>query len=279
MREIDAAEIRQTVKDLFLKASITLGEDVLAALRRAEQNEESEVGKEIISRLLENAELAQDHHLPICQDTGLATIFVELGQDTRIIGDSLNAAIEEGVRQAYEEGYLRKSVCHPLTRKNTGDNTPAVIHLDLVPGDRLRITALPKGGGSENMSRLFMLPPSAGWEGVKERVVQTVSEAGPNPCPPLVLGVALGGTFETAAREAKRTLLRPLDRPNPNSETADLENELLNAVNNLGIGPQGLGGRITALAVHLKILPCHIASLPLAINIQCHACRHAEAVL
>lgn len=279
MREIDAAEIRRTVKDLFLKASITLGEDVLAALRRAEQNEESEVGKEIISRLLENAKLAQDHHLPICQDTGLATIFVELGQDTRIIGDSLNAAIEEGVRQAYEEGYLRKSVCHPLTRKNTGDNTPAVIHLDLVPGDRLRITALPKGGGSENMSRLFMLPPSAGWEGVKERVVQTVSEAGPNPCPPLVLGVALGGTFETAAREAKRTLLRPLDRPNPDSETADLENELLNAVNNLGLGPQGLGGRITALAVHLKILPCHIASLPLAINIQCHACRHAEAVL
>lgn len=279
MREIDAAEIRRTVKDLFLKASITLGEDVLAALRRAEQNEESEVGKEIISRLLENAELAQDHHLPICQDTGLATIFVELGQDTRIIGDSLNAAIEEGVRQAYEEGYLRKSVCHPLTRKNTGDNTPAVIHLDLVPGDRLRITALPKGGGSENMSRLFMLPPSAGWEGVKERVVQTVSEAGPNPCPPLVLGVALGGSFETAAREAKRTLLRPLDRPNPDSETADLENELLNAVNNLGLGPQGLGGRITALAVHLKILPCHIASLPLAINIQCHACRHAEAVL
>lgn len=279
MREIDAAEIRRTVKDLFLKASITLGEDVLAALRRAEQNEESEVGKEIISRLLENAKLAQDHHLPICQDTGLATIFVELGQDTRIIGDSLNAAIEEGVRQAYEEGYLRKSVCHPLTRKNTGDNTPAVIHLDLVPGDRLRITALPKGGGSENMSRLFMLPPSAGWEGVKERVVQTVSEAGPNPCPPLVLGVALGGSFETAAREAKRTLLRPLDRPNPDSETADLENELLNAVNNLGLGPQGLGGRITALAVHLKILPCHIASLPLAINIQCHACRHAEAVL
>ncbi|MEE9436771.1 MAG: fumarate hydratase [Candidatus Adiutricales bacterium] len=279
MREIDAAEIRRTVKDLFLKASITLGEDVLAALRRAEQNEESEVGKEIISRLLENAELAQDHHLPICQDTGLATIFVELGQDTRIIGDSLNAAIEEGVRQAYEEGYLRKSVCHPLTRKNTGDNTPAVIHLDLVPGDRLRITALPKGGGSENMSRLFMLPPSAGWEGVKERVVQTVSEAGPNPCPPLVLGVALGGSFETAAREAKRALLRPLDRPNPDSETADLENELLDAVNNLGIGPQGLGGRITALAVHLKILPCHIASLPLAINIQCHACRHAEAVL
>jgi len=279
MREIDAAEIKETVKDLFLKASFALGEDVLAAFRRAGQNEESEVGKEIISRLLENAELAQDQHLPICQDTGLATIFVELGQDTRIIGDSLNAAIEEGVRQAYEEGYLRKSVCHPLTRKNTGDNTPAVIHLDLVPGDRLRITALPKGGGSENMSRLFMLPPSAGWEGVKERVVQTVSEAGPNPCPPLVLGVALGGTFETAAREAKRTLLRPLDRPNPDSETADLENELLNAVNNLGIGPQGLGGRITALAVHLKILPCHIASLPLAINIQCHACRHAEAVL
>ncbi len=279
MREIDAAEIRQTVKDLFLEASFALGEDVLAALRRAGQDEESEVGKEIISRLLENAALAKDHHLPICQDTGLATIFVELGQEARIIGGGLNAAIEEGVRQAYEEGYLRKSVCHPLTRKNTGDNTPAVIHLDLVPGDRLRIIALPKGGGSENMSRLFMLPPSAGWEGVKERVGQAVSEAGPNPCPPLVLGVALGGAFDTAAREAKRTLLRPLDRPNPDSETADLENELLNAVNNLGIGPQGLGGRITALAVHLTILPCHIASLPLAVNIQCHACRHAEAVL
>ena len=209
----------------------------------------------------------------------MATVFVELGQEARITGAGLREAIEEGVRQAYEEGFLRKSVCHPLTRENTGDNTPAVIHLDLVPGDRIKLTAIPKGGGSENMSRLFMLPPSAGWEGVKEKVVQTVSEAGPNPCPPLVVGVALGGSFEIAAREAKRVLLRPLGQANPDPEAADLEKELLAAVNDLGIGPQGLGGRVTALAVHLKIMPCHIASLPLAVNLQCHACRHAEAVL
>jgi fumarate hydratase subunit alpha len=279
MREIDADEIRQTVKELFLKASFTLGDDVLSAFRQAQQDEESPVGREIIARLLENAALANDHRLPICQDTGLATVFVELGQEARITGAGLREAIEEGVRQAYEEGFLRKSICHPLTRKNTGDNTPPVIHLDLVPGDRIKLTAIPKGGGSENMSRLFMLPPSAGWEGVKEKVVQTVSEAGPNPCPPLVVGVALGGSFEIAAREAKRVLLRPLGQANPDPEAADLEKELLAAVNDLGIGPQGLGGRVTALAVHLKIMPCHIASLPLAVNLQCHACRHAEAVL
>ncbi|MBW2621929.1 MAG: fumarate hydratase [Deltaproteobacteria bacterium] len=279
MREINADEIRQTVKELFLKASFTLGDDVLSALRQAQQDEESPVGTEIITRLLENAALANDHRLPICQDTGLATVFVELGQEARVTGAGLRKAIEEGVRQAYEEGYLRKSVCHPLTRKNTGDNTPAVIHLDLVSGDRIKLTAIPKGGGSENMSRLFMLPPSAGWEGAKEKVLHTVSEAGPNPCPPLVVGVALGGSFEIAAREAKRVLLRPLGQANPDPEAADLEKELLAAVNDLGIGPQGLGGRVTALAVHLKIMPCHIASLPLAVNLQCHACRHAEAVL
>ena len=279
MREIAADEIRQSIKELFLQASFILGDDVLSAFRQARQDEESPVGREILARLQENAALANDHRLPLCQDTGLATIFVELGQEAHITGGGLREAIEEGVRQAYEEGFLRKSVCHPLTRKNTGDNTPAIIHLDLVPGDRIRLTAIPKGGGSENMSRLFMLTPAAGWEGVKEKVVQTVSEAGPNPCPPLVVGVALGGSFEVAAREAKRVLLRPLDQANPDPEAADLEKELLAAVNDLGIGPQGLGGRVTALAVHLKMMPCHIASLPLAVNLQCHACRHAEAVL
>ena len=279
MREINADEIRQTVKELFLDASFILGDDVLSAFRQARQDEESLVGSEIFTRLLENAALANDHRLPICQDTGLATVFVELGQEARITGVGLREAIEAGVRQAYEEGYLRKSVCHPLTRKNTGDNTPAVIHLDLVPGDRIKLTAIPKGGGSENMSRLFMLPPSAGWEGVREKVLQTVSEAGPNPCPPLVVGIALGGSFEIAAREAKRVLLRPLGQANPDPEADGLEKELLAAVNDLGIGPQGLGGRVTALAVHLKMMPCHIASLPLAVNLQCHACRHAEAVL
>ena len=279
MREISASEIQQTVKGLFLKAGFELGRDVISAFEQARETEESPVGKEIFTRLLENSALAEDHRLPLCQDTGLATVFVELGQDARVTGFDLNTAIGQGVREAYEEGFLRKSICHPLTRKNTGDNTPAVIHLDLVPGDRVKLTAIPKGGGSENMSRLFMLPPSAGWPGIREKVVQTVSEAGPNPCPPLVVGVAVGGSFETAAREAKRTLLRSIGRPSLDPETADLEKELLTAVNDLGIGPQGLGGTVTALAVHLDIMPCHIASLPLAVNLQCHACRHAEAVI
>ncbi|MBW2085826.1 MAG: fumarate hydratase [Deltaproteobacteria bacterium] len=279
MREIDADLIRRTIKDLFLQANFVLSPDVIAAFEKGKTIEESPVGRDIFDRLLENAALAKEHRIPICQDTGLAIIFVDLGQEVHIVGGDLESALEQGVRQAYQEGFLRKSVCHPLTRKNTGDNTPITIHTTVVPGDKLRLVAMPKGGGGENMSRLFMLPPSAGWAGVKEKVVQTVDEAGPNPCPPLVVGVAVGGSFELAAREVKKALLRPVGQPNPDPEAAALEAELLEAVNNTGIGPQGLGGRVTALAVHLKLLPCHIASLPLAVNLQCHAARHAEAVL
>lgn len=279
MREIDADLIRRTIKDLFLQANFVLSPDVIAAFEKGKTIEESPVGRDIFDRLLENAALAREHRIPICQDTGLAIIFVDLGQEVHIVGGGLESALEQGVRQAYREGYLRKSVCHPLTRKNTGDNTPVTIHTAVVPGDKLRLVAMPKGGGGENMSRLFMLPPSAGWAGVKERVVQTVDEAGPNPCPPLVVGVAVGGSFELAAREVKKALLRPVGQPNPDPEAAALEAELLEAINDTGVGPQGLGGRVTALAVHLKLLPCHIASLPLAVNLQCHAARHAEAVL
>lgn len=279
MREIQAGEVSFSVKELFLKASFQLGQDVLSAFKNGLDREESPVGREIFQRLLDNARLAEEKRIPLCQDTGLGIVFIELGQDVHVIGGDLKAAVEEGVRQAYEEGYLRKSVCHPLTRANTGDNTPAVVHLEVVPGDKLKITAVPKGGGSENMSRVFMLKPADGWEGIKEKVALAVDEAGPNPCPPVIVGAAVGGSFELAALEAKKALLRPIGSPNPDPETGRLEAELLEAINDLGIGPQGLGGRVTALAVHLKVMPCHIASLPLAVNIQCHSSRHAEAVL
>ena len=279
MREIEAKLITETVKGLFIDAAFNLGQDMISAFEQGKDKEESPVGQEIFTRLLENAYIAKEERIPICQDCGLGIVFADVGQDVHIVGGDLKAAIEEGVRQAYSEAYLRKSVCHPLTRVNTGDNTPAVVHLDIVPGENIHIWAVPKGGGSENMSRVFMLKPADGWNGIKERVVQTANEAGPNPCPPIILGVAFGGTFEMAAREAKRTLLRPLDVPNPIPELREKEAELLEAVNKLGIGPQGLGGRLTCLGVNLKMMPCHIASLPLAVNIQCHASRHAEAVL
>lgn len=279
MREIQCDLITETVRELFLKAAFDLGEDVLSALKKGAADEESPVGREVFNRLVENSTIASENRLPLCQDTGLGIMFVELGQDVRITGGNLRESLEEGMRRAYQDGYLRKSVCHPLTRANTGDNTPGIIHFDLVPGDKLKITAVPKGGGSENMSRLFMLKPADGWEGIKEKVVWTANEAGPNPCPPITLGVAVGGSFELAAREAKRTLLRPLGSVNPDPELAPLEEELLAAVNDLGIGPMGLGGRMTCLGVHLKMMPCHIASLPLAVNVQCHSSRHAEAIL
>ncbi len=279
MSEIEATRITRAVRELFLQANFELGADIVASFERGLQEEESPVGREVLSSLLKNAELARETRVPLCQDCGLGIMFVELGQDAHVVGGDLREALEEGVRQAYQEGYLRKSVCHPLTRANTGDNTPAVIHFNVVPGDRLKITAVPKGGGSENMSRVFMLKPADGWAGVKEKILWSVNEAGPNPCPPIIVGVALGGSFELAAREAKKTLLRPLGSANPDPEAGRLEAELLEAVNDLGVGPMGLGGRVTALAVHLKIMPCHIASLPLAVNIQCHSSRHAEAVL
>jgi fumarate hydratase subunit alpha len=251
----------------------------LAALARGLEEEESPSGKEIFRQLLENARIAKEERIPMCQDCGLAVVFAELGQDVHLVGGDFEAAIHEGVRQGYGEGYLRKSMCHPLTRANTGDNTPAVIYTEIVPGDRLKLTVVPKGGGSENMSRLYMLKPAEGLAGIKERVVLTVDEAGPNPCPPIIVGVGIGGTFERAALLAKKSLLRELGQANPDPEVAAIEEQLLEEVNRLGIGPQGLGGRITALAVHVLMQPCHIASLPVAVNIQCHASRHKEVVL
>jgi fumarate hydratase subunit alpha len=279
MRDIDAGQITQAVRDLFLKAPFELGADVMAAFEQGLAAEESPVGREVLKRLIENAQVARTERIPLCQDTGLAILFVDLGQDVHVSGAPLSTAIEEGVRQAYRDAYLRKSVCHPLTRANTGDNTPVVIHYDIVPGDGLRIMAVPKGGGCENMSRVFMLKPADGWAGIREKVLWSVSEAGPNPCPPITVGVAVGATLERAAQEAKKQVMRHLGSANPDPEAARLEAELYTAVNNLGIGPMGLGGRITCLGVHLKLMPCHIASLPVAVKIQCHSSRHAEAVL
>jgi fumarate hydratase subunit alpha len=279
MRQIEVAEVTQAVRAAAIAANYEPGEDLLAALAKGEETEESSSGKEIFRQLLDNARIAQKERVPMCQDCGLAIIFAEVGQEVHLIGGDFEAAIQEGVRQGYGEGHLRKSLCHPLTRANTGDNTPAVIHTEVVPGDRLKLTVVPKGGGSENMSRLYMLKPAEGLAGVREKVVATVQEAGPNPCPPIIVGVGIGGTFERAALLAKKSLLRELGKPNPDPELDDLERQFLGEINDLGIGPQGLGGRITAMAVHILMQPCHIASLPVAVNIQCHASRHKEVVL
>ena len=279
VREINTREITDAVKRLSVEANEQLGEDVLLGFQKALKNEVSPVGKEILDQLIENARLAREEHVPICQDTGLAVIFLEVGQEVHLVGGDLKEAVNQGVREGYGEGYLRKSSCHPFTRANTGDNTPAVIYIDIVPGNQVKVMVVPKGGGSENMSRLFMLPPSAGLAGIKERVLETVKDAGPNPCPPTIIGVGIGGTFEQAALQAKKSLLRPLGTPNPDPELDDLEKELLAEINKLGIGPQGLGGRTTSLGVHVRLLPCHIASLPVAVNVQCHASRHKEAVI
>ncbi len=263
-----------------MEANYYLGRDVIDAFKKAYENELSLTGKEVIQQLIDNAEIARAEKLPMCQDTGFAVVFVELGQDVRIEGGYLEDAINEGVRRGYAEGYLRKSIVgHPLIRVNTGDNTPAVIHLKLVPGDNLKITIAPKGGGSENMSAIKMLKPAEGIEGVKNFVLDTVKAAGPNPCPPVIVGVGIGGTFEKAALIAKEALLRPLGIPHPRPEIAKLEKELLDGINALGIGPQGLGGCCTALAVHVEIYAAHIASLPVAVNINCHASRHKEVIL
>jgi len=279
MREINISQITTAIRDLCIKANTHLGEDVLEAFNKAIELEVSPTGKDILEKLLENARIAREEEIPICQDTGFAVVFVELGQEVHLVGGDLKEAINEGVRQGYQEGYLRKSICHPFTRKNTGDNTPAVIHIDIVPGERVRLIVAPKGGGSENMSQVTMLTPAVGMEGVKDFVVQRVKESGANPCPPIIVGVGIGGTFETAALLAKRTLLRPLGSQNPNTELASLEAQLYEEINALGIGPQGLGGRITSLAVHVAMMESHIASLPVAVNIQCHAARHKEVEL
>ncbi|MGQ9533026.1 MAG: fumarate hydratase [Desulfotomaculales bacterium] len=280
MRELEAREIARAVAELYLAASRELPEDVVAAVRAAIEREESELGREILATILENARLAREQRLPICQDTGVAVVFVEWGQDVRLVGGSLEEAVNEGIRQAWREGYLRASVVDdPLLRRNTGDNTPGVVHVRLVPGAQVRLDVAPKGAGSENMSAVRMLTPADGIEGICRFVVETVDRAGANPCPPLIVGVGLGGTMERAAWLAKRALLRPVGQPSPQAHLAELEARLLCRINDLGIGPQGLGGRTTALAVHVEAAPCHIASLPVAVNLQCHAARHAGRVL
>ncbi len=279
MRQIDVKTIIEAVKDAAISANYELDEDMLVAFAQGEKEEESPAGREIFRQLSENARIASQERIPLCQDCGLAVIFAEVGQDVHIAGGDFEAALQEGVRQGYGEGYLRKSLCHPLTRKNTGDNTPAVIHTEIVPGDQLRLMVVPKGGGSENMSKLFMLKPAEGLAGIKEKVVATVAEAGPNVCPPMIVGVGIGGNFERSAVLAKKALIRKLSDTHPDPEVAALEQQLLTAINDLGIGPAGLGGRITALGVKINMQPCHIASLPVAVNIQCHSSRHLEVVL
>ena len=281
MREIEAGKITETIARLCQQANYELGDDVLAALERAEQTEESPLGRAVLRELLENAQIAREGVFPLCQDCGTAVVFLDVGQDVHIVGGELHDAVDEGVRQGYAQGFLRKSmVRQPFTaRVNTGDNTPAVLHTGIVSGDRLRIAVMSKGGGAENMSRLAMLKPAQGRDGIIETVVTAVDEAGGMPCPPLIIGLGIGGTAEMAMLQAKRSLLRPVGKPSPDSEVAGLERELLERINDLGIGPMGLGGRTTALAVHAEAIPAHIASLPLAINFQCHSARHREAVL
>jgi len=280
MKEIDAQSVSDAVRNLCIEANCVLSDDVIEAIKSSREKEESEVGREILGLLLENAEVAKKEMIPICQDTGVAVIFVDIGNEVKIVNGDLRDAINDGVRRGYTEGYLRKSmVRNPLDRVNTGDNTPAIIHFNIVKGDKLKITILPKGGGSENMSQLKMLTPSEGIEGVKKFVIETVQKAGSNPCPPIVVGVGIGGNFEYAPLLAKRALLRPVGEHNPDPAIAKLEEELLEAINRTGIGPQGLGGRVTALAVNIEVHPCHITALPVAVNIECHAHRHKEVVL
>ncbi|MBI5778538.1 MAG: fumarate hydratase [Planctomycetes bacterium] len=280
MREIKTESIVAALKKMCLEANCIISDEVLGLLRKSMQLEESPTGKEIIQQILENDKIAKDKMVPICQDTGTAVVFVEIGQDAHVTGGYLYDAINEGVRQGYKEGYLRKSiVSDPLNRKNTNDNTPAVIHPDIVPGDKLKIWLLPKGGGSENMSALKMLPPSAGLDGVKKFILEAVKNAGANPCPPIIVGVGIGGNFDGVAVLAKRAHLRPAGTPNPNPFYAKLEQNLLSEINDLGIGPQGLGGRCTALAVHIEYGPAHITALPVAVNINCHAARLREVIL
>ncbi len=281
MREINAGLISETVSRLFQEACLYLPDDVVAALQKARAAEESPVAAATLDRILENAEIARKEQIPLCQDTGSAVVFLELGQEIHIVGGGLNEAVNEGVRRGYHEGYLRKSmVAHPYSsRTNTTDNTPAVIHTDIVPGSRLKITVLPKGGGAENMTRLKMLTPADGRNGVIDFVVQAVAEAGSNPCPPVILGVGIGGTAEKAVLLAKQALLREVGTPNRDEENAALEREILEKVNGLGTGAMGYGGKITALAVHAEVFPAHIASLPVAVNIQCHSARRREAVI
>lgn len=280
MREINIQEIIQTIEKLCMDANYYLNQDIKDAIAKNKSIEKSLIGKKVLNQLLDNANIAAEEEIPICQDTGMAVVFMEIGQEVAIVGGDLTEAVNEGVRKGYEKGYLRKSVVKdPLNRINTGDNTPAVIHYDIVAGNQIKITVAPKGFGSENMSAVKMLKPSDGVEGVVDFVVQTVDSAGSNPCPPIIVGVGLGGTMEKAAYLAKKALLRPVDTRHKDVYYSNLEKEILEKVNRLGIGPQGFGGTTTALAVNIEVFPTHIAGLPVAVNIGCHVTRHAEAVI
>jgi fumarate hydratase subunit alpha len=281
MREIKTDAITQTVARLFEHSCHYLPEDVLAALKKAREEEKSPVSRDVLDRILENVDVAAKEQIPLCQDTGLSIVWLELGQEVRITGGDLYRAVNEGVRQGYANGYLRKSVVtQPFSaRVNTKDNTPADIWTEIVPGDKLKIAVMPKGGGSENMSRLTVLSPAQGRQGIIDFVVNRVDESGSNPCPPVIVGVGIGGTTEKTMMLAKKALLRKVGEPNPDPEVAELEREILTRCNNLGIGAMGYGGTVTALAVHIEVFPCHIASLPVAVNMQCWCDRHEEAVL
>ncbi|MBP2017958.1 fumarate hydratase subunit alpha [Symbiobacterium terraclitae] len=280
MRELHVDQVAEAIANLVMEANYVLEPDVMAALEKARADEPSPVGQAVLQQLVENAELACSERVPMCQDTGNALVFLEVGQDLHLVGGDLSEAVNRGVSRGYVEGYLRKSILDdPIRRKNTGDNTPAFIYTDIVPGDRLRIRVVTKGGGAENMGQLRMLPPSAGWEGARRFIVEAVAAAGPNACPPLLVGVGVGGNFDKVALLAKKALLRPVGQPHPDPEWAAREQDLLTEINKLGVGPMGLGGKVTAFAVHIETMPCHITSLPVAVNIECHAHRHKEVVL
>lgn len=281
MRKIDASVVKETVKKLFLRCNYYIGDDIKNALQNAMECESSQVGKAVLAQILENDEIAANEEIPICQDTGMAVLFVEYGDKVIIENGSFNDAVNDGVREAYRDGYLRKSIVSDpvFDRKNTLDNTPAVIHTKIVEGENIKITAGGKGFGSENMSAIKMLPPSAGIEGIKEFVLDTVKHAGPNPCPPIVVGVGIGGTFEMCAQLAKRATFRNIDIRNSDVRYKEVEEELLSSINDMGFGAAGLGGRTTALAVNIETMPTHIAGMPVAVNICCHAARHKSAIV
>jgi len=281
VRELDVREVTEASKAMCITANYDLPEDVYDALVKAREAEESPVGKEVLGQLVENADIAAADRVPICQDTGFAVIFAEVGQDVHLVGGSFDDAVNEGVRQGYGDGYLRKSVAEEPAhaRRNTKDNTPAILHTSIVPGDKVRLTMMAKGGGAENMSSLNMLKPSQGWNGMVEAVVDTVSRAGSNPCPPVIIGVGIGGTIDMVTVLAKKALLRDVGSTHPDARIAAMEDELLEKINALGIGPQGLGGSTTALDVFIEEMPCHIASMPMAVNVQCHAQRHKTVEL
>jgi fumarate hydratase subunit alpha len=279
MRTVNVAEITAAVARMAVEANTTMPADLITMLEAARAREVSPVGRRVLDQILANDQLAAAEGVPACQDTGLAVFFVELGQDVHLEGGGLIDAINQGVRQGYKDGFLRKSTCHPFTRRNIGDNTPAVVHVDVVPGDKLTIAFAPKGGGSENMSIVHMLKPSQGRAGVVKAVVDWVRQAGGNPCPPIIVGVGIGGNFERSAILAKKAVFRAVGQPNPDPEVAAIEAEIMAGIEQTGVGPMGLGGRVTAFAVHALLEPCHIASLPLGINIQCHAARHKEVEL